>query len=287
MTVQGRQLATEDILRIRQLIAENPSWSRRRLSEVLAEGWDWRNASGRVKDMAARTLLLKLHMRGLIELPPRRRTPPNRMAEGRVSRQAWDTTAVTGPLRQIGPLMVQEISGDALERRRFAAALAEFHYLGYRGTVGENIQYTVTDGTGRLLACLLFGAPAWKCQARDQFLEWTREQRERRLFLITNNTRFLILPFVRVPHLASWILGQTLRRLSKDWERKYGHPILLVETFVERDRFAGTSYKAANWIRLGSTTGRSRQDRQHTLQVPVKDVYVYPLYHRFREELSA
>jgi hypothetical protein len=287
MAVQGRRLATEDILRIRQLIAENPSWSRRRLSEVLAEEWDWRNGSGRLKDMAARTLLLKLHMRGLIELPPRRRTPPNRMAAGRVPLQAWDTTAVTGALRQTGPLMVQEISGDASERRRFAAALAEFHYLGYRGTVGENIQYTVTDGTGRLLACLLFGAPAWKCQARDQFLEWTREQRERRLFLITNNTRFLILPFVRVPHLASWILGQTLRRLSKDWERKYGHPILLVETFVERDRFAGTSYKAANWIRLGSTTGRSRQDRQHTLQVPVKDVYVYPLYHRFREELSA
>jgi len=287
LTVQGRQLGTRDILRIRQLIEENRDWSRRRLSEVLAEEWDWRNASGRVKDMAARTLLLKLDARGLIELPPRRRTPSNRMAKGRISWQSWDTTAVTGALRQIGPLMVQEISGDAAERRRFASALAEFHYLGYRGTVGENTQYTVTDRTGRLLACLLFGAPAWKCQARDQFLEWTREQRERRLFLITNNTRFLILPFVRVPHLASWILGQTLRRLSKDWERKYGHPILLVETFVERDRFAGTSYKAANWIRLGSTTGRSRQDRQHTLQVPVKDVYVYPLYHRFREELSA
>jgi hypothetical protein len=287
LTVQGRQLVTEDILRIRQLIEENRDWSRRRLSEVLAEEWDWRNASGRVKDMAARTLLLKLDARGLIKLPPRRRTPSNRMAKGRVSWQSWDTTAVMGELRQIGPLMVQEISGDAAERRRFASALAEFHYLGYRGTVGENAQYTVIAGTGRLLACVLFGAPAWKCQARDQFLGWTREQRERRLFLITNNTRFLILPFVRVPHLASWILGQTLRRLSKDWERKYGHPILLVETFVERDRFAGTSYKAANWIRLGSTTGRSRQDRQHTLQVPVKDVYVYPLCHRFREELSA
>jgi len=287
LTVQGRQLGTEDILRIRQLIEENRDWSRRRLSEELSAEWDWRNGSGRLKDMAARTLLLKLDARGLIELPPRRRTPSNRMAKGRVSWQSWDTTAVTGALRQIGPLMVQEISGDAAERRRFASALAEFHYLGYRGTVGENVQYTVTDRTGRLLACLLFGAPAWKCQARDQFLEWTREQRERRLFLITNNTRFLILPFVRVPHLASWILGQTLRRLSKDWERKYGHPILLVETFVERDRFAGTSYKAANWIRLGSTTGRSRQDRQHTLQVPVKDVYVYPLYHRFQEELSA
>jgi hypothetical protein len=287
MTVQGRLLAPADILRVRQLLAKNPAWSRRRLSEALAEEWDWRNESGRLKDMAMRTLLLKLDARGLIELPPRRRTPSNRMAVGRVARQTWDTEAVTGTLRQLGSLTVQEISGDAAERGRFAAALAEFHYLGYRGTVGENTQYTITDKTGRLLACLLFGAPAWKCRARDEFIGWGTEHRQRHLCCITNNTRFLILPFVRVQHLASWILGQTLRRLSKDWERKYGHPILLVETFVERDRFAGTSYKAANWIQLGSTTGRSRQDRQHTLQVPIKDVYVYPLCHRFREELSA
>jgi len=287
MTVQGRRLTTADILRIRQLIAENPTWSRRRLSETLAEEWGWRNATGQLKDMAARTLLLKLDARGLIELPPRRRMPSNRMAVGRVALQDWDTAAVTGTLGQLGPLTVQEISGDAAERPRFAAALAEFHYLGYRGTVGENAQYTVTDGSGRLLACLLFGAPAWKCRSRDEFIGWSPVHRQRHLCCIANNTRFLILPFVRVPHLASWILGQTLRRLSKDWERKYGHPILLAETFVEPERFAGTSYKAANWIRLGSTTGRSRQDRRHTLQVPVKDVYVYPLYHRFRQELSA
>ncbi len=285
--VQGRRLVQSDLLRIRQLLAENPSWSRRRLSDVLAQEWNGRIASGRLKDMATRTLLLKLDARELIALPPRRRTPSNRMAEGRVFRQDWNTAAVAGTLDQLGPVTVQEISADAAQRRRFAAALAGFHYLGYRGTVGENIQYAVTDGTGRLLACLLFGAPAWKCRARDEFIGWSAEQRQRHLGHIANNTRFLILPFVRVPHLASWILGQTLRRLSQDWQRKYGHPILLAETFVERARFAGTSYKAANWIRLGSTTGRSRQDRQHRLQVPVKDVYVYPLHHRFREELSA
>jgi hypothetical protein len=285
--VQGRRLETSDISRIRQLMAENPTWSRRRLSEVLAQEWNWRNGSGQLKDMAARTMLLKLDARGLIELPPRRRKPSNRMAEGRLSRQDWDTTPVTGTLRQLGPITIQEISSDAAERKRFAAALAEFHYLGYRGTVGENLQYVVADATGLLLACLLFGAPAWKCKSRDEFIGWSQAQRQRRLNSITNNTRFLILPFVRVPHLASWILGQALRRLSQDWQRKYGHPILLVETFVERDRFAGTSYKAANWMRIGSTTGRSRQDRSHTLRVPVKDVYVYPLHRRFREELSA
>lgn len=287
LIVQGRRLETSDIVRIRQLMSENPDWSRRRLSEALAQEWDWRNGSGRIKDMAARTLLLKLEARGLIELPPRRRTPPNRMAQGRISLQDWDTAPVTGTLRELGPLTIEEISSNAAKRQRFAAALAEFHYLGYRGTVGENVQYTVTDGAGRLLACLLFGAPAWKCRARDEFIGWNPTHRQQRLCCITNNTRFLILPFVRVPHLASWILGQTLRRLSKDWQHKYGHPIYLVETFVERDRFSGTSYKAANWIRLGSTTGRSRQDRRRTLQVPVKDVYVYPLHRRFRQELSA
>jgi hypothetical protein len=287
LMVQGRQLESSDISRLRQLLAENPTWSRRHLSEVIAQEWDWRNGSGRLKDMAARTMLLKLDALGLIQLPPRRCMPSNRMAAGRISRQDWDRSTITGSLRQLGPLTIQEISNNAAERKRFAAALAEFHYLGYRGTVGENLQYAVSDTAGCLLACLLFGSPAWKCQSRDEFIGWSPTQRQQHLHCITNNTRFLILPFVRVPHLASWILGQALRRLSQDWQRKYGHPILLVETFVERDRFAGTSYKAANWIQVGSTTGRSRQDRKHTLQVPVKDVYVYPLHRRFRKELSA
>jgi len=285
--VQGRKLDAEDILRIRQLIADNPDWSRRRLSEVLCSEWDWRNGSGRLKDMATRTLLVKLHARGLIQLPARRRVPSNRMAARPAPRLRWDSTPITGTLRDLEPLTLREISTDGAARIRFAAALAEFHYLGYRGTVGENLQYAVTDKDGRLLACLLFGSAAWKCKPRDGFIGWNPEQRQRNLHLITNNTRFLILPFVRVPHLASWILGRVLRRLSADWRNKYGHPILLVETFVERERFAGTSYKAANWLRIGSTTGRSRQDRQHTLDVPVKDVYTYPLNRRFRWELSA
>jgi hypothetical protein len=287
LMVQGRRLATEDILRIRQLITEHPGWSRRRLSEALCAEWDWRNGNGRLKDMATRTLLVKLDARGLIQLPLRRRMPSNRMAARPVTRQMWDTTPVTGTLRELGPLTVREVSADGAERIRFAAALAEFHYLGCRGTIGENLQYTVTDATGRLLACLLFGSAAWKCRPRDEYIGWNPAQRARNLNLLTNNTRYLILPSVRVPHLSSWILGRVLRRLSADWQQKYGHPIVLVETFVEQQRFAGTSYKASNWIRLGSTTGRSRQDRERTLQVPVKDVYIYPLNRRFRTELSS
>jgi hypothetical protein len=285
--VQGRRLQSTDIVRIRELLTANPTWSRHRLSRVLSEEWDWRNGSGQLKDMAARTMLLKLEARGLIELPPRRCLSPNRMMRRRLPRQNWDSTPIGGRLPDLGPLTVREVSADPTARLRVAAALAEFHYLGCRGTVGENLQYAVTDGQGRLLACLLFGAAAWKCRARDEWIGWTADRRQQRLALITNNTRFLILPSVRVPHLASWILGQVMRRLSADWEKKYGHPVLLVETFVERDRFAGTSYKAANWVRLGETTGRSRQDRDFTLRVPVKDIYVYPLRHDFRRELSS
>jgi hypothetical protein len=287
LVVQGRRLEPADIARIRDLIAGNPAWSRRRLSEALCVEWEWRNAGGQAKDMAARTMLLKLEARGLIHLPPRRQTPSNRMALRARPRYFWDRRPIEGHLSNLGPLAIREVSEHAPARAQVAAALAEFHYLGCRGTVGENLQYSVTDESGRLLACLLFGAAAWKCRARDQFIGWGPEKRQQHLYLVVNNSRFLILPFVNVPHLASWILGRVTRRLSTDWEKKYGHTVVLAETFVERDRFAGTSYKAANWVRLGETTGRSRQDRYSTLHVAVKDVYIYPLRRNFRQELSS
>ncbi|MEJ2247019.1 MAG: DUF4338 domain-containing protein [Acidobacteriota bacterium] len=285
--VQGRRITPEDIARIRELIAGNPNWSRWRLSRLLSAEWNWRNANGQLKDMAARSLLVKLNERELITLPPRRQVPSNRMASRPIPLPLWNRTPVCEPLKSLGSLIIREISTDPAARYPFSSALAEFHYLGYRGTVGENLQYMVTDSTGRLLACLLFGSAAWKCRPRDEYIGWTQEQRARNLHFLTNNTRYLILPWVRVPHLSSWILGQVLRRLSADWENKYGHPIALVETFVERDRFAGTSYRASNWIHVGSTAGRSRQDRRHTLRVAVKDVYVYSLDRRFRQELSS
>jgi hypothetical protein len=283
--VQGRRVTPQDVDRIRQLLRTNPDWSRRHLSKVLAAEWDWRNGAGRLKDMATRTLLLKLEERGLIQLPPRRQAPSNRMTDRRLPRHNWDSSPLTGCLSDLGPLSIREVSTDPTARGRFAAALAEFHYLGFRGTVGENLQYTVSDSQERLLGCLLFGAAAWKCRVRDDYIGWTADQRQHHLHRIANNTRFLILPFVQIRHLASWILGRVMRRLSADWEKKYGHSITLVETFIERDRFAGTSYRAANWVRLGSTTGRSRQDRYSTLSVPIKDVYIYPLRRRFRKEL--
>ncbi len=172
-------------------------------------------------------------------------------------------------------------------RRVMASALAQFHYLGHGGTVGENLQYRVEDRLERTLAFVLFGAPAWKCQDRDRFIGWEVGQRERNLGLLANNTRFLILPWVRVPALASWVLGAISRRVDPDWQRKYGHRIALLETFVERDRFRGTAYQGANWLRVGATRGRTRQDRYSLIQAPVKDIYLYPLGADFREVLCS
>jgi hypothetical protein len=164
--------------------------------------------------------------------------------------------------------------------------LRQYHYRGFHGAVGENVQYLAKDQNGRELAVMVFGAAAWKVAVRDEFIGWSASQRQRRLGGIANQQRFLILPWVRVPHLASHLLGLALRRLSADWQARYGHPVWLVETFVQRERFAGTAYKAVGWLELGQTTGRTRQDRQRTLQSPIKSVWVRPLHPAFRQHLT-
>jgi hypothetical protein len=160
-----------------------------------------------------------------------------------------------------------------------------YHYLGCKGHVGEHMKYLAFDRNQRPVACLLFGSAAWKTTPRDRFIGWDRQSRRKNLHLMTNNTRFLVFPWIRVPHLASFVLGASLRRLRRDWRAKYGHELCLVETFVDRSRFAGTCYQAANFKCIGQSKGRSRQDRFHRLQVPVKDIYVYPLTANYKEQL--
>ena len=285
--VQGRPLGEADLELLRQWMGQNPGWSRRRLSQELAAHWDWRNGAGQLKDMAARTLLLKLHQRGFIVLPPRRQVPTNRMRCG--APPAMGSPELSEPiacaLAQLEPLSLQEVSGEPTLRAWVKAALARFHYLGFGGAVGENLQYVVHDGQRRPLACLVFGAAAWKCQDRDRFIGWTAEQRQKHLALVANNTRFLILPWVKVLDLGSWILGRVANRIGRDWQAKYGHPVVVLETFVEQQRFRGTVYRAANWESVGVTVGRSRQDRHTCLQVPRKEIYLYPLRRSFREAL--
>jgi hypothetical protein len=284
LKVQGRRLGASELGEIRELIASNPLWHRRRISEELAQRWNWRNGAGQLKDMAARSLLLKLHERQLVNLPPRRRVPFNRMSTGRQNspKLAWDQRPITGTLQDLQPLKVEEISREPAERKLLESALREFHYLSHAGTVGENLQYCVRDRLDRPLVFVLFGAPAWKCQDRDAFIGWSIEQRERNLSLVANNTRLLITPWTQVPGLASWSLSRISRRIQEDWRRKYGHRVVLLETFVEQERFRGTVYQAANWRKVGRTKGRTRQDRRHRTEVPVKEIYLYPLQANFR-----
>ena len=285
-TIQGRRISDVELTAIREWIQQHPKAHRRWLSEELARVWKWQTATGQIKDFAAYSLLLKLERRGWIRLPPPRHAPrPRRPID--TTLELFESTPpdpIEGPLGGLLPVHITALTPKTT--KRLHRYLALHHYLGYRGPVGENLAYQVQDRAGRDLACVVFGAAAWKTQARDQWIGWTPEQRVRGIQGIANNSRFLLLPWVRVPHLASHILGLILRRLAADWQAKYAHPVHLAETFVDRSRFRGTCYRAANWIHVGSTQGRSRQDRAHRLRVPVKDIYVYPLRPDFRERLT-
>ena len=279
-------MVTPEVLaQVRGLIAEQPGWSRRRLALELCRQWQWHNAAGQIKDMAARTFLDKLEGRGWIELPPRQRRRGPGFAPRLAALPPSPSVEVNESLAQLRPLQWQVFSARQALAARFNAYLARYHYLPYRSTVGENLGYLVQDRQGRDLACVLFGAAAWKTQPRDAFIGWSAAERPAHLDRIVNNSRFLILPWVRVPELASHILGRVARRVARDWQARYGHPVVLLETFVERDRFRGSCYRAANWRCVGQSQGRTRQDRQHQLQAPVKDIWVYPLRANFQKVL--
>jgi len=287
--LQGRTLSSDDLTMVRALIAQHPDWHRTALSRHLCQLWNWRNGAGRLKDMAARPLLLKLQARGLIELPPpqSRTARPCARAPGFFQPELLPANPlpIEQPLPALQPVRL-ELAGSLELRRRVGQLLANYHYRGFNGAVGENVQYLAQDARGRDLAVMVFGAAAWKVAVRDRFIGWSLPQRQRHLGAIVNQQRFLILPWVRVAHLASHLLALATRRLTADWQARYGHRVWLVETFVELDRFAGTAYKAAGWLELGQTTGRTRQDRQHTLQSPRKSVWVRPLHPAFRQHLT-
>ena len=284
--IQGRHVGPEQLDWIRGLILAHPNWGRFRLSVHIAEQWNWRNGAGRLKDMAARTLLVKLQRRGLLALPARRGGGGSRAAAAPKTEQLalWTEPPIAGPLSRLLPVALVRVDGRP-QRERLAQLLGQYHYLGYRRAVGENLQYLAQDRSGRTLACLVFGAAAWKCAVRDRYIGWEAAHRQAHLHLVANNMRFLILPWVRVRHLASHLLGLVARRVSGDWQGKYGHRIYLLETFVQYCRFEGAAYRAANWVGVGQTQGRGRNDRQRSVSVPGKEVYLYPLARGFRNAL--
>jgi len=281
------QITPVEIELIQKLISSNPTWSRTRLSIELCRIWDWCYPDDQPKAISCRDLLRRLAAKNLIVLPPRRQQPvfiPG--YKKHIQLILHDTSEISGDIRDILPVRIEVVPEGAFQVQEFKSLIDQYHYLGFDRTVGENLKYLVYSRQGKLLACLLFGSAAWACAPRDQFIGWNAQSRRKHLIYTTNNTRFLILPWVKVPHLASHVLGLIVHRITSDWQGKYGHPLYLLETFVEKERFKGTCYQAANWIYVGETSGRSRNDRYSTLQVPIKDIYLYPLGRYFREVLT-
>lgn len=282
---RGRIVTQEDIEFIRRFIAANPGSSRRKLSALLCEVWQWKQANGALCDMVCRGLLLMLHRTGEIELPAIRFRPRNPLAEReRPAPMLTDTTPMTAPLNELRPIDLQQVrrTGD---EALFNSLMEHHHYLGYEQPVGEHLKYLVW-AQGRPIACLAWSSAPRHLGSRDRFLGWSMDARRRNIRFIAYNTRFLILPWVKTPHLASHILSRVTRTISRDWKRIYGHPVYFVETFIDPDRFRGTCYRAANWMLLGQTTGRGKDDHTHRQNRSIKQVLGLPLTRKFRELLS-
>jgi hypothetical protein len=282
---RGRVVTTDDVTSIRQLIAENPGASRRRLSEKLCETWQWKQANGALRDMVCRGLLLMLHRAGEIELPPIRfKTLNPFVLRVTPAPMLIDTTPIAGALKELRPIDLQQVrrTGD---EPLFNSLMEQHHYLKYEQPVGEHLKY-LAWAQGRPIACLAWSSAPRHLGSRDRYIGWSAEARRRNIHFIAYNTRFLILPWVRVPHLASHILGRMAAVLSDDWQRMYHHPIYFAETFIDPGRFRGTCYRAANWQLLGLTTGRGKNDQTNKPNRPIKEVLGLPLTSRFREQLT-
>lgn len=282
---RGRNISRNEILFLRQYIVDHPQLSRRALSRELCELWQWKQANGVLRDMMCRGLLLLLDRAGEIELPPAQRVSRNR-PEGweRPEPLVPDNRSVRGPLRELLPLEFQQVRRSAQEPL-FDSLIEQYHYLRYQQPVGEHLKYLVS-AKGQAIACLAWCSAPRHLASRDRFIGWSAEARKRNLHLLAYNTRFLILPWVTVPHLASHILGRMAKLVSRDWQQVYAHPIYWMETFIDPVRFQGICYRAANWLDLGSTTGRGHNARTAQCTQPVKELFGLPLHRRFRELLS-
>ncbi len=283
---RGRVVTAADIAFILELMAAHPEWGRCALSRRLCEAWNWKQHNGLACEQTCRGLLLQLDRSGAIQLPPQRFRPAlNPLAQRRQPEPVIpDNRPVRGPLSSIAPLEIASVRRSP-DEPLFNSLIEQYHYLGYQQPVGEHFKYLVT-ARGQAIACLAWSSAPRHLGCRDRFIGWSPEQRRRNVHLIAYNTRFLILPWVRVPHLASHLLGCMAQRISRDWEQWYAHPLHLLETFVDPARFRGTCYRAANWTVLGRTSGRGKNDLTHRANRPVKEVLAYPLSRRFRELLS-
>lgn len=285
LSYRGRLITPADVAFIGELIGRHPEASRRALSKHLCEAWGWVQPNGALKDMVCRGLMLALHRAGQIELPPVRCVPPNPLARRvKPAPVQVDGTPLCMGLRELGELSFVQVRRTDQEPL-FNGLVEAHHYLGYTQPVGEHLKYMVY-AQERPVACLAFSSAPRHLGPRDRYIGWSAQARRENIRFVAYNSRFLILPWVEVRYLASHILGRMARMLSGEWERLYGHPVYFVETFVDPSRFRGSCYRAANWLYLGQTTGRGKDDHTHRANRPRKDVLGYPLTKRFRELLS-
>ena len=280
-----RKVTTSDVEFIRDLIAANPDASRRALSAKLCEAWNWVQQNGSLRDMVCRSLMLELHRKSHIELPPVRQQPRNYLAQReRPQSVEVDRSPIDTDLHSLGPITLEQVRRTTAEPL-LNGLIEMHHYLGYTQPVGEHLKF-IAYASGRPIACFTWSSAPRHLGPRDRFIGWSADARRRNIRFLAYNSRFLILPWVNVPHLASHLLGRMVRALPDAWRAVYGHEVYFAETFVHPERFRGTCYKAANWVYLGQTTGRGKNDKTMRPNRPLKDVLGYPLTKRFRELLG-
>jgi hypothetical protein len=273
----------DDVLQIRQLIADHPKALRTELSRRVCLAWNWVRPDGQLKDMSCRVLLLKLHRAGVIRLPEPQKANGAEYKSADVTSAGDPKPPIEASLQELSPLRLERVATKA-QSSLWNELIHRYHYLGYSTLPGAQIRYFIQSPAG-LLGVIGFSAAAWKIQPRDVWIGWSPSLQKEKLHLIVNNSRFLILPWVKSKNLASHILSRCAKQLSFDWQETYGYTPVLLETFVEKERFAGTCYRAANWIHVGATKGRGRSDVNHKISLPLKDIFVLPLCRNFRTHL--
>ncbi len=281
----GRDFTDTELARIRDLIRENPQWNRAQISRAVSQQLGWYKADGGLKEMSCRVAMLRMQTDGLLTLPPPRNANGNGRAYTRSSPATDPGWPIDRPVEQLDDLRLHRVS-DRRTSHLWNEYIQRYHYLGYQPLPGAQIRYLAV-AQDQILALLGFGAAAWKLAPRDRWIGWSASQRQQHLHLVINNARFLILPWITSRNLASKLLAMTARCVAQDWTTRYGYRPVLMETFVESQRFTGTCYRAANWTHVGQTQGRGKLDSQHRAPLPVKDIWLYPLHKRFRHSLCS
>ena len=282
LIIRNREITAKDLKFIQAVVHEYWDKGRTHISRILCQKWDWVQPSGRLKDMACRELLLTLHRKGLLDYPPPRCIPRNKKKV--VKNIEVDTTPISCNISDLEPVQVKMVRHTDLEPI-YDSLIEQYHYLGYVQIVGHHLKYMAFAGDTPV-ACIGWGSAAWAVESREEFIGWTQPVKNKNLHFVMNNTRFLVLPWVTVKCLASKILSLNIKKISSDWIKIYNYPLYMLETFVEQDRFAGTCYKASNWIRVGETKGTSKKGHKHLKHGKIKDVYLYPLDKNFKRLLK-